>query len=107
MNLTLLLFSQPAYKVLDLQITYLLFIALGLIGLFLSYKKWSFGVVWLAITLFGFLLMRFQGITENLPGNFLAEPNFSNTVNSYISIIVGVLFNLIGIFIVSRKKTLQ
>ncbi|HXG84920.1 MAG TPA: hypothetical protein VNI84_12940 [Pyrinomonadaceae bacterium] len=107
MNLTALLFSNPAYKVLGAQIMYPLFIGLGLIGLFLSYKKWSSGAIWLVLFIFGFLLVRIQGVNENLPETFLTEPNFSNTFNSYISMMIGVLINFVGLFIKRKEKTLQ
>ncbi len=101
-----LFLSNFGYKILDVQIMYPLFLILGGIGLLLSYKRWWLGIIWLVLFVSGFAFMHFQGISENLPDNLLADPTFSNKVNSYISVTIGILLNLAGLFIKKRKKIL-
>jgi len=73
----------------------------------LGNKKWLFGVIWLVLFILGFAIMQSRGISENLPENLLAEPNYSNMINSYISMSIGVLINFVGLFIQRKKKILQ
>ena len=101
-----LFFSYPSYKILEVQIMYPLFLTLGLIGFLLSYKYWWLSLVWLVLFISGFVVMQFQGIS-NLPDNLLSEPSFSNLANSYISVSIGILLNLVGLFIKKRKNILS
>lgn len=107
MNLAVLLFNHPAYKILDPLIMYPLFVMLGLIGLWLGYKRRLFSAIWLISFILGFAFMQFRGITENLPENFLTEPTFNNIGNSYISMTIGVLINLVGLFIERKERVLR
>lgn len=95
MNLLALLF-EIGDKIIQVQMMYLLFIVLGGIGFILGFWRWWLGAVWL-IFLLAIALMQI-GETNYLYDAIVVEIGESYIWDSYISIIIGILLNIVGVF---------
>ncbi len=60
-------------------------------------------MIWLVLLIFAGFILQVQEISEHLPERISAETNFSNSINSYISVMVGILINFAGLYI--KRKT--
>jgi hypothetical protein len=97
MSLFALLF-EISDKVSSVQGMYFVFIILGLIGLILGFYRWWASVIWL---FFPTSFIAFGEIVEinNLYQNIIQELGKSYIWHTYISVIIGVLINIAGIFV--------
>jgi hypothetical protein len=100
----LALFFEISDKVIQVQMMYVLFIILGIIGLSLGFWRWWLSAIWLIFPIV-FALILFIQTNYSYEARIL-QFGEGYIWHSYFSVIIGIGLNLIGIFkkFFKRKK---
>lgn len=85
-------------KIFSVGQLYIFFIALGLIGLALSFWRWWIGLIWLILPLYAFVSLQISEMNA-LYVDVVHELGKSYIWHSYFSMIIAVLLNAAGILI--------
>ena len=112
MRMLILLF-EISDKIIGIEVMYVLFIALGCIGLLLGFWRWWLSAIWLifptALIAAGFILLQTEEINY-LYKDIIREVGERYIWHNYISVITGISLNLAGLFVGfvrSKKINLQ
>ena len=105
------LFFEIGDKVIEVQAMYILFTILGGIGLLLGFWRWWISFIWFifptSVIALLFIWLQTEEI-NSLYKHIIRELGESYIWHNYISVTIGILLNLTGIFVgVLRRKKIN